>query len=448
MADITTRTRSPGATRSKSGSNVVNRVFERMGFGRRPQTEVREFPTEASAVTPEGLLEYLGYNMQTDAGIILNHDTALQIPAVWAAINFLPGTIAGLPLHVFKKKRDGSAERQRGPVDRLLNNAVNDEQSSYDFWKLLIQNALHRGRGLAYIERNANETPRNLYFMEPEKTSIGRSGGRKYYEWRSGQKTVRYDAKDVIDIPFMLKPDGLLHYDPIMVLRNTLAMAIAANAYGAKVFNSGGMPPLVLQGPLVGEASMARAAADTLKAAQRANRERKAAFAIPAGHELKELGFDPNKMQMTELSRFLIEEIARIYQLPPTFLQDLTHGTFSNTEQQDLHFVKHTLSRWVEQIEGELNLKLFGRSGSRPYCEFNVDGLLRGDFKTRMDGYKSAIMSGHMSPQETRDRENLPAMGGKANKLFIQGATVPLDSQDGLNAPAASIEDTDDEDDD
>jgi HK97 family phage portal protein len=131
-------------------------------------------------------------------------------------------------------------------------------------------------------------------------------------------------------------------------------------------------------------------------------------------------------MQLLELQRFSIEQIARIYSLPPVFLQDLTHGTFSNTEQQDLHFVKHTVKRWVEQFEQEMNLKFFGR-GSDFYVEFNVDGLLRGDLKSRMEAYAVSIQNAIRTPDEIRAIENLPAKG--ATELLIQGATVPLGSQ-------------------
>jgi HK97 family phage portal protein len=111
-------------------------------------------------------------------------------------------------------------------------------------------------------------------------------------------------------------------------------------------------------------------------------------------------------------------------------LQDLTHGTFSNTEQQDLHFVKHTLRRWIEQTEKELNLKIFGRSSAQ-FAEFNLDGILRGDFKARMEGYATGVQNGLMTPNEGRRRENLPDMAGGEN-LMIQGATVPITSTEGV----------------
>jgi HK97 family phage portal protein len=150
-------------------------------------------------------------------------------------------------------------------------------------------------------------------------------------------------------------------------------------------------------------------------------------MALPAGHEMKSIGFNPEQMQLLELQRFSIEQIARIYSLPPVFLQDLTHGTFSNTEQQDLHFVKHTLKRWIEQTEQEMNLKLFPR-GSDLYVEFNVDGLLRGDFGTRMAAHATSIQNGIRTPNEVRTIENMPDRP-EGDVLLIQGATVPMGTQ-------------------
>jgi phage portal protein BeeE len=112
--------------------------------------------------------------------------------------------------------------------------------------------------------------------------------------------------------------------------------------------------------------------------------------------------------------------------LPPVFLQDLTNGTLSNNEQQDLHLTKHTIKRYAEQFEQECNLKLFGWKKRDRFVELNLDGLLRGDFKTRMEGYASAIQSGQMTPGETRDMENRPRLPGD-DKLYMQGAMMPLD---------------------
>jgi HK97 family phage portal protein len=143
---------------------------------------------------------------------------------------------------------------------------------------------------------------------------------------------------------------------------------------------------------------------------------------------LRPVGFDPEKGQMTDARRFQIEEFARIWNLPPVFLQDLTHGTFSNTEQQDLHLVKHLIAQWAKAFEEECNLKLFGQRNGGRYVEHNLDGLMRGDFKSRIEGLARGVQSAILTPDEARALENRPPMPN-GDKLYIQGATVELGSQ-------------------
>jgi HK97 family phage portal protein len=138
---------------------------------------------------------------------------------------------------------------------------------------------------------------------------------------------------------------------------------------------------------------------------------------------------------MTEARLFQIQEIARLYGLPPVFLQDLSKGTFSNTEQQDLQLVKHLVVHWAVIFEQELNLKLFGQRRRVREVKHNLDGLQRGDFKSRIEGLARAIQTGQLMPDEARALENRPPdPTGAGAKLYIQGATVPLGT-----APTAPI---------
>lgn len=264
----------------------------------------------------------------------------------------------------------------------------------------------------------------NLWPLDPANLTIKKNGRKKVYEYRYDDRLVRYDASEVLDLPYMLKADGLQHRSPIMTNKEVIGLAQAVTKYGAKFFANGGVPPFAVTGNFQSGASMQRAADDLDSAVRKAAKEERQALVLPSGLEITPLGADAAKSQMIEVQRFVVEQVARIYSLPPTFLQDLTHGTYSNTEQQDLHFVKHTIKRWVEQIEKEINLKFFGR-GSSQYVEFSLDGLLRGDFKTRMDGYAQAVQSGVLMPNECRKLENRGAATG-GDQLFIQGATVPL----------------------
>lgn len=352
----------------------------------------------------------------------------LGLPAVMAARTFLSGTIAGLPLHVYQKQSDGQKKRiaatKANPVVAVLHDAANDGLTSFQWrFDMFSSGVLTDGRDVTYIERDSQSRVINLWPL-PGATVERSTDGRLEYTHKGGGKTVKYDQADVIDVTFMRHRDRLGAVSPISQCRTALAKAAAANGFGAKLFENGGMPPYALQGPFDSKEAATRAGKDVEEATKSAAKDGRKVLAIPTGHKLEALGSDPEKMQMVEVLRFMVEEVARVYSLPPVFLQDLTHGTFSNTEQQDLHFVKHTLKRWVEQIEQELTLKIFGRNSPR-FVEFNLDGLLRGDFITRMEGWATAIQNGIRSPDEVRGHENLPPMPG-GDKLYIQGATVPL----------------------
>jgi len=377
----------------------------------------------------EDFFAALGVNWNVAASeIVVNRETALGVPAVLAAVQFLSGTLAGLPLNIYRKTKEGR-EKQTGALADLLHYAVNPQLSSFDWRNQLFNSVFTDGRGLSWIERSASGQVVGLWPMEAAKTTIKRVNGRKLYEYReeNGGPVRVYQAEEVIDIPFHLMPNGLTSRSPLTLGKDAIGLAIAVTQYGSQFLANGGVPPFAVTGNFQTSQALKRAGDDLAQAVKKAAKDKRQALVMPAGLEIKPIGADPDKSQMVETQRFCIEQIARLFNLPPIFLQDLTHGTYSNTEQQDLHFVKHTLKRWVEQFEQEINLKLFGYRSNRVYAEFNMDGLLRGDFKTRMDGYAQGVQSGVMMPSEARDRENLPFIEG-SDKLFMQGATIPIDA--------------------
>lgn len=389
------------------------------------RTENRSSPEDPRVpVSAKNFLEFFGFGGASSAGINVTVTSALGVPAVWAAVNFLSGTLAGLPLHLYKKGKNGR-EKQSGPLATILHDAVSDEMSSFEWRKYAFDQVFTRGRSLSFIERDVAGRVINIWPLDATKTTITRKNGQKSYVYKENGSDKRYSAAEIIDLSFMLQEDGISSYSPIFTNRETVGLAIAATNYGSKFFDNGGVPPFVIEGPFQSPQALKRAADDLAEAVKTAAKEKRLALSLPNGHTIKPIGVDPEKSQLVELKRFVIEEIARIYQLPPTFLQDLTHGTFSNTEQQDLHFVKHTVKRWAEQFEQELNLKLFGRFKNRMYVEMSLDGLMRGDFKTRMDGYATAIQNGVLKPNEARDLENRPS-DPDGDFLMIQGATVPI----------------------
>jgi HK97 family phage portal protein len=401
-------------------------------------------------VTSEVSQFWAPYVMPSASGEVVTVESALGVPAVMAAVEVIATTVAGLPLQVFRKTKEGREPSNQG-LQAVLNDVANeiDLISAFDLFKWWVEQALTVGRGVLFIERADTGRVLNLWPLDPNSLTIARVNGRRVYKYKDGSRTVEYGAADVLDLPFMLKGNFLENRSPILANRDVIGLAQAVTKYGGNFFSNGGVPPFAVTGAFQSGQSMQRAADDLAEAVKKAAKDKRQALVLPAGLDIKPIGVDAEKSQMTETQRFVIEQIARIYSLPPVLLQDLTHGTFSNTEQQDLHFVKHTIMRWAGQIEGELNLKLFGRSARTTYVEFNLDGLLRGDFMTRMQGYAQAIQHGVLMPNEARELENRSKAEG-GDTLLVQGAMVPISqagqTQQQPTEPPADLPDEGDQD--
>lgn len=410
-------------------ANILDRILGR---------ESRSIERPQVKISSNSILEYFG--ITSGNNIDASPEKILGIPAVWAAVNFLSRTMAALPLHHYVTGDNGPA-RKGGPIQGLLSGAANDELSSYALRKWFWERVFTGGRGLVHINRDAAGRPIDLDPLEPSKTTIERVAGVRSYRYKpgGGRPEIVYPAADVIDVSFMLKEDGVGHYGPLQICAERLATGLASEKYGSKIFKNGGLPPFVIEGPFATQEGASKAADELGKVAAEAVNKGNPAVSIPAGHKITTLGIDPEKMQMVEFQRFMIEEVARVFQIPPIFLHELTRGTFSNAEQQDLHFVKHVVTQWANAFEGEADLKLFGRKNltrkRREYISHNVDGLLRGDFATRMAGLAQSVQNAIRTPNEARALENLPALPD-GDTLLIQGATVPLGSQPLAPPPA------------
>ncbi|CDO37136.1 phage portal protein [Novosphingobium sp. KN65.2] len=361
---------------------------------------------------------------QSASGAVVNIETALKVPAVSAAVNVLSGSLAGLPLHTYRRGKNGR-DKVSGRLATLLHDAPNAYISSFDWRKKLFSDKLTHGRGLSYIERAENGSIMAIWPLDPARVVVKRDRFVNTYHYSEGGRTIIYDAAEIIDLPFMLKSDGYSHRGPVAMGKDAIGLAISVNEYGSKFLANGGVPPFAVTGQFQSGAALQRASDDLAKAVKNAAKENRQALTLPAGLDIKPIGTEPEKTQMVETQKYCTEQIARLYNIPPTFLQDLSHGTYSNSEQQDLHFVKHTLKSHVEQFEQELNLKLFGQFSRSQYVELNMDGLLRGEFKTRMEGWARGVQTGIIKPSEVREAENLPFADG-SDQLFMQGATVPI----------------------
>lgn len=377
------------------------------------------------------------------SGEFVTEETALQVPALWQAVDFLSSSLASLPIKLYRKEKSGRKEQQ-GKLANLVQNAPNPHQSSYDWRKYFWERVFLGGRCISIIRRGrASRTIREIYTPDPALVEIERKDGEIKYRLTGGEDSamepVDLRPEDVIDVAFMLNCDGVTHKNPLYNMREVIAQQIGALRYSSKFFAGGGVTHMKVTGPFVKAGSGSKAAKEISGLIRAAFDNNENVVPVPDGYNLEPMGIEPEKTQLTETLKFGVEQIARIYGMPPTMLQDLSKGTYSNTEQGDIHVVKHTLRRWATCFEQQANLKMFGQESNIRYFEHDFEAMLRGDMKSYTEAMARAIQTGQKTPDEVRERNNLPSMPG-GNRLYIQGATVPLEDVGTVEPPPEPTE--------
>jgi HK97 family phage portal protein len=357
--------------------------------------------------------------------------------AVYSCVRILSETLAGLPLHVYKYNDSGGKEKYlKHPLYKLLHDEPNPEMTSFAFRETLMSHLLLWGNAYAQIIRNAKGEVISLYPLMPNKMTVDRdANGRLFYLYQRSSEDVPSLGKDnqvylapadVLHIPG-LGFDGLVGYSPIAMAKNAVGLAIATEEYGAKFFANGAAPGGVLEHP--GTIKDPQKVKESWNAAYQGSANSHRVAVLEEGMKYQPIGISPEQAQFLETRKFQINEIARIFRVPPHMLADLEKSSFSNIEQQSLEFVKYTLDPWVVRWEQSMCRALLSDS-EKPtvFIKFNVDGLLRGDYESRMSGYATARQNGWMSANDIRELENLdriPAeLGG--DLYLINGAMTKL----------------------
>lgn len=373
----------------------------------------------------------------TTSGKPVNENTAMQMTAVYSCVRILSEAIAGLPLHLYKYNGSGGKEKDLAhPLYRLLHDEPNPEMTSFVFRETLMGHLLLWGNAYAQVIRNARGEVIALYPLMPNKMTVDRDAkGQLYYLYQRSEEDspslgrnsqVLLTPSDILHIPG-LGFDGLVGYSPIAMAKNSIGMAIACEEYGAKFFANGAAPGGVLEHP--GVVKDPQRVRESWNSAYQGSANAHRVAVLEEGMKYQAIGISPEQAQFLETRKFQINEIARIFRVPPHMVGDLEKSSFSNIEQQSLEFVKYTLDPWVIRWEQSMSRVLLSESEKKDYfIKFNVDGLLRGDYQSRMNGYAIGIQSGFMSPNDVRMLENLnciPAEQG-GDLYLINGAMTKL----------------------
>ncbi len=379
---------------------------------------------------------------RTTSGKTVNERTALQTTAVYACVRILSETIASLPLHVYRYTEGGKTKDTEHALYTLLHDEPNPDMTSFVFRETLMSHLLIWGNAYSQILRDRSGQVIGLYPLLPDQMSVHRSEkGKLFYVYNRYEEdnpnfqekgSIVLSQEEVLHIPG-LGFDGLIGYSPIALAKNAVGITLACEEYGASFFGNGANPGGVLEHPgILKDPAKVR---DSWNAVYQGTRNAHKVAVLEEGMSYKQIGIPPEEAQFLETRKFQINEIARLFRIPPHMVGDLEKSSFSNIEQQSLEFVKYTLDPWVVRFEQALKKSLLLPEEKKTYfIKFNVDGLLRGDYQSRMNGYAIGRQNGWLSTNDIRELEELnpipPEEGG--DLYLINGNMTKLKDAGGF----------------
>ncbi len=326
------------------------------------------------------------------SGKAVNERSAMQITAVYSCVRILSEAVASLPLHLYKYTDTGTEKATEHLLYFLLHDEPNPEMTSFVFRETLMTHLLLWGNAYAQIIRNGKGEVLALYPLMLDRMNVDRDEhGNIVYEYMVSQEdapinkgsAVKLSPSEVLHIPG-LGFDGLIGYSPIAMAKNAIGLAIATEEYGSKFFANGATPSGILEYP--GTVKEPERVRESWNKGFGGENKHKVAI-LEQGMKYTPIFISPNEAQFLETRKFQIDEIARIFRVPPHMIGDLEKSSFSNIEQQSLEFVKYTLDPWVVRWEQSIKRTLLLPDEKGVYfAKFNVDGLLRWDYQSRLSG--------------------------------------------------------------
>ena len=367
------------------------------------------------------------------SGKNVNEFTAMQTTAVYACVRILSETLAALPLQLYRYTPGGKERVYDHPLYHLLHDEPNPEMTSFIFRETLMSHLLIWGNAYAQIIRDKLGRVQGLYPLRPDKMTVCRDeNGQIYYIYTKttdenpaikpyGQVPLRKD--EVLHIPG-LGFDGLVGYSPIAMARNAVGMTMACEEYGASFFANGASPSGVLEHPgVLKDPAKVR---DSWNAVYQGSANAHKVAVLEEGMKYQQIGIPPEEAQFLETRKFQLNEIARLYRIPPHMIGDLEKSSFNNIEQQSMEFVKYTLDPWVIRWEQAMQKALFLPEEKKQFfLKFNVNGLMRGDYESRMTGYSIGRQNGWLSANDIREMEDMnPVPDEEGGNLYLVNGSM------------------------
>ena len=387
----------------------------------------------AGEVTLEQLFQSIGYDLGKDGVPVMTSTRMLEIPAVWAAVDFLSSTVARLPIHEY----DADGKRRKGSeLEWLLNRRACKNKTAYHVRRRWMQDTLIEGCGRLWAERGVKGKPINLIPLP----FAGVVGGNGMYTLLSqdaggGKASKDYDASEIAELSIISTGGWQYALSPRVRMSRALGLSWFAQDFARTYFAGGGIPQLLafLRNTPSKQQAYKKVSEDLYRSIKLAQRKQRGILAMPPDIEkVDKIGFSPDDTQMQESREFQVIECCRIYGIPPNILQSYKDSaTFANVSQQDAHLAKHTITRWTAQQDAELTRVLIGEDydGDRGYLQTDMMALLRGDLLTRQQSNKILATHGGLTPNEWREdsgRDRVEDPTGLMDSTWIQTSQAPL----------------------
>ena len=361
----------------------------------------------------------------------VNDKTAQGVSAGNACAQPITDTTASLPLILFKRDGDDRERASDHPLYRVLHDMANPEQTAMEFRELMQATVLLRGNAFARIVRGWDGQVRELWPLPADVSVMRLDSGRLAYEYTDRKGTVhRLLADEMLHLRHRLGDDGVLGISPIAAARGVVELALSESEHGVNTFRNGAklLGVLKFPGKLKPEQKASIRESWSSQHAGGGNAGRTAV--LEEGVDFQPLSMTLEDAEWIASRQFSVEEVARLFRVPPTVIGDLRHGNYSNSVEMARQFVTMTLRRHLVAWEQAIAKQLLTEAGRRIYfAEHQVEGLLRGDATNRADFYDKGISAGWMLKSEARRLENLPTIEGIDDAKQTPPADAPAPNQ-------------------
>lgn len=361
-------------------------------------------------------------------------DSAMQLSAVWACTKLIAETVASLPLDFYENTPEGRKKADILPLALLFKGKPNRYQTKVEFFETVMLNLVTTGNSYCVIQKTGNRIVGLLPIMSSQVQTVLLDDGAIVHEYYTEKGIQVFASESIWHLKFM--GNGIVGLSPLAHQRNTLGIAQAAESAVTKIYRNGAKPSGVLSIDRILNADQRAAIRSSFSTLTTTTDDR--LMVLEGGMKFDAISLSPADIELLSSRQFQLSEICRWYGVPSVMVNDTSSTTVwgSGIEQIVAGFYKVTLRPILEKIEASLIVNLIGDRLGKYEAEFNFEGLLRADQKSRFDGYRTGIQGGILKPNEARIMEGLPPVEG-GDALFMQSATLPIDQLGKGNQNAA-----------